>query len=176
VDVSDARPWWASDLEDGVADAAPPRDPLEAHRAARRGAHPSDDTAAGWDDDLAAGWDLADLFGSPSGGGAPSGAGTPDDAATDDRVRDPRAGGRGPTAADDPAAAHGPDVCGVCPICVALRALGESRPQLLEHLTEAARHLTAAVRNLVEDPPRVRPDGARRDHDDPDPFERIDLD
>jgi hypothetical protein len=145
VDVSDARPWWASDLEDGVGDAAPNFDPLEAHRAARRGAHPSDDAIAGWD--------LAD---DPDG--------------------DQQVGGRRPTEDDASAAAHGPDVCGVCPICVALRALGESRPQLLEHLTEAARHLTAAVRNLVEDPPRVRPDGTRRSGEDPDPFERIDLD
>jgi hypothetical protein len=161
VDVSDARPWWASELEDGVADA-PPLDPLEAHRAARRGTPPPDDAADGWD--------LADLLGPAADASAPG------DGATDDASDAPRTAGRGSAGTDGPAAAHGPDVCGVCPICVALRALGESRPQLLEHLSEAARHLTAAVRNLVEDPPRVRPDGARRGHDDPDPFERIDLD
>jgi hypothetical protein len=163
VDVSDTWPWWASELEGGVAEATPALDPLEAHRAARRGAHPADEGIAGWD--------LDDLLGPPPDAGA-----TDEEARRGEQVDEETVDGPGPTGRDGPAAAHGPDVCGVCPICVALRALGESRPQLLEHLTEAARHLTAAVRNLVEDPPRVRPDGARRGPDDPDPFERIDLD
>jgi hypothetical protein len=168
MDVSGTRPWWASELEAGAADATPTLDPLEAHRAARRGVHPGDQGLAGWD--------LDDLLGPASDVGATDDGATDDGARRGDQVGDEAADGPGPTGSDGPAAAHGPDVCGVCPICVALRALGESRPQLLEHLTEAARHLTAAVRNLVEDPPRVRLDDARRGPDDPDPFERIDLD
>lgn len=42
------------------------------------------------------------------------------------------------------------EVCGVCPICVGLRALGTHRPELVGHLAEAARHLAAAVRSVVD--------------------------
>jgi hypothetical protein len=65
------------------------------------------------------------------------------------------AGGDGPvgsaTGAD--ARGHDPGVCGVCPICVGLRLLGEVRPELLTHLSEAGRHLAAAARALLEPPP-----------------------
>jgi hypothetical protein len=168
VDVSsDARPWWASDLEDGAAGAGPSVDPLEAHRAARRGEVPVDDPAW-WDPEGFLGADPLGEDPSATARGAAEATGSTDD----ERSPDGEDEARGPDPAD---AAHGPDVCGVCPICLALRSLGESRPQLLEHLTEAARHLAAAARSLVDDPPRSRRDGPRRDHD-PDPFERIDLD
>jgi hypothetical protein len=134
--TGDDRPWWASD----EATTTDPLDPVDAHRAARRGGIPGED------------WDLPLLDGLV---GAPRGAGT----ASPD---------------DDAERAHGPDVCGVCPICLALRTLGGSRPQLVEHLTEAARHLAAAVRDLLEDPPRPRTPPAPPPDDDG--LQRIDLD
>jgi hypothetical protein len=42
--------------------------------------------------------------------------------------------------------------CGVCPLCTTARYLEERHPELLVHLGEAARHLLAAVRALVEPP------------------------
>jgi hypothetical protein len=145
--VNDPRPWWASDLDaEAVASTV---DPLEAHRAARRGGPPPRDDASWWD---------LDGLREP----APDASSEDGDHTT----------GTGDAAA---AAGHGPDVCGVCPICLALRSLGESRPQLLEHLTEAVRHLAAAVRSVVEEPPRGRGDDAGRGRG-ADPFERIDLD
>lgn len=66
----------------------------------------------------------------------------------------PGAGGQDPTPSPDepaPAAApHRPELCGICPLCNLARNLEETRPELVEHLTEAARHLAAAVRALVE--------------------------
>lgn len=70
---------------------------------------------------------------------------------------------------------HDPAVCGRCPICVGLRRLGEQHPEVLEHVLEASRHLSAAVRSLLEQ---------RSDDGDPTapppaagtPFERIDVD
>ena len=49
-------------------------------------------------------------------------------------------------------APHRPELCGVCPLCTLARSLEETRPELMEHLTEAARHLSAAVRALLEPP------------------------
>jgi hypothetical protein len=51
------------------------------------------------------------------------------------------------TAPDD---AHRVDACGVCPICVGLRVLGDARPELVGHLAEAARQLALAVRTVVD--------------------------
>jgi hypothetical protein len=83
----------------------------------------------------------------------------------------------GPAPARDRATGsdHAPDVCGVCPICIGLRMLGEVRPDLVTHLTEAARHLTAAARTLFEAA------AAEQDHDRPGApprggVTRIDLD
>jgi hypothetical protein len=60
---------------------------------------------------------------------------------------------------DDPGSASGPtqqgpasEICGMCPVCIAARMLGDSRPELLAHLTEAARHVSAAVRTLLDAP------------------------
>lgn len=144
-----ARPWWASDADaDPRPDAA--EDPLEQHRAARRGDAAPD--AAVWLDAAVAG--VVDLA---------------------ERVAEAAREHRDAAPADDgsegePAADH--DVCGVCPICVGLRTLRVSRPELADHLTLAARHLAAAVRELIEDPP---PRSRGRDEDPPDELERIDL-
>lgn len=107
------RPWWASD---GPTDPASDQDPVDLHRAARRGMPP------------------------PTGSEPPSGrsgsAAGPDDGSHAVPPGAPR----------DPLA----EVCGVCPICIAARVVGETRPELLEHLAEAGRHLGAAVRSLLD--------------------------
>jgi hypothetical protein len=152
------RPWWASDAD---AATAAPVDPLEAHRAARRGPVPLDGPEAWWHTDTPATDRAAGTAGrDDTRNGPPFGA--------------PTEGGQGREAGGGPEG-HRPDICGVCPICVGLRALGGSRPQLVEHLTEAARHLAAAVRSMVDEAPAPRSDGPRSGRD-PDPFERIDLD
>jgi hypothetical protein len=151
------QPWWAS-----VADAAPaaPVDPLEAHRAARRGPVPLDGPEAWWHADTPFDPETETDGPGEARDGTPYGAPNDGEQAWGDEGRQD---------------GHRPDICGVCPICVGLRALGESRPQLVEHLTEAARHLAAAVRSIVEEPHGPPSDGARSGRD-PDPFERIDLD
>lgn len=53
---------------------------------------------------------------------------------------------------EDPVA-HRPELCGVCPLCTLARTLEDTRPELMGHLTEAARHLAAAARALLETPP-----------------------
>lgn len=77
----------------------------------------------------------------------------------------PPTGERGPSTADrepeDPAV-HRPELCGVCPLCTLARTLEDTRPELMGHLTEAARHLAAAARALLETPPD-RPEGAAHD-------------
>lgn len=47
---------------------------------------------------------------------------------------------------------HQPDgsTCGVCPLCSAIAALGDARPELVGHLSEAARHLTLAAKAFVD--------------------------
>lgn len=80
----------------------------------------------------------------------------------------------GPEAGPTAGATHaGAEICGVCPVCIAARMLGESRPEFLAHLTEAGRHLSAALRALRETP-------TDRGGDDADPEDRgvrrIDLD
>lgn len=60
--------------------------------------------------------------------------------------------GPAPEGSDDEAGAadvHG-HWCGVCPICAGLRRIEELRPDLAVHLAEAARHLTQAVRVLLD--------------------------
>lgn len=91
---------------------------------------------------------------------------------------DPSDGHAGEDTADDPwrsddgQARHDVDVCGVCPICTGARLLGEVRPELVAHLAEAARHLAAAARTLMEDAERQQ-----RSRSDPeDGLTRIDLD
>jgi hypothetical protein len=70
------------------------------------------------------------------------------------------------------AAGHDPDVCGVCPWCAGLRLLSASHPEVVGHLTDAARHLTDAVRAFVADLQHTDGDAGN----DGAPFERIDLD
>jgi hypothetical protein len=78
--------------------------------------------------------------------------------------------GPDPSVTDPP---HRPELCGICPLCSLARSLEETRPELVEHLTEAARHLAAAARALMEppDPSTVAPRGPseRLQHIDLDP-------
>ena len=135
--MSASRPWWASEGPvDGGVD--PAEDPLIAHRSARRGGgEPDPDTG----DPDTADPDTAD----------PDTAGH--DAAEDEAAGPtPPGSASGPT---QPGSASGPTqpgsaICGVCPVCVAARMLGETRPELLGHLTEAGRHLSAALSSLLE--------------------------
>lgn len=60
--------------------------------------------------------------------------------------------GEGDTAGGMPHAhVGGPgEVCHACPVCIALRAFGQSRPELISHLSEAMRHLSLAARAFIE--------------------------
>ena len=120
-------PWWASEgpVEGGVDRAV---DPIERHRAARRGA-----------------LDPQEL----------------DPQELDRQELDPDERPRDPSPPSPPAAEpqlppepprHRVDACGVCPFCTSMRLLQETRPELVEHLTEAARHLAAAARSLLDTP------------------------
>jgi len=48
--------------------------------------------------------------------------------------------------------AAGQPICSValCPICTAVTAFGEARPDLLEHLLAASREVLLAFRGLIE--------------------------
>jgi hypothetical protein len=79
----------------------------------------------------------------------PATEGTPGTADGEDRGADREA---------DRGEEHRVDACGICPICVGLRALGETRPELVGHLAEAARHVALAARSLAARP-SPRPPG-----------------
>lgn len=210
------RPWWATDEDAAGVDPDPDVDPLEAHRAARRGERIGDDGAPG----SAAGHTPADDGTEPASSRrapiddgswwvpateavtrlardlAASATASPPHglldeeraaAGTDEPTRsasegpaDARPGGGG-----DGGGGHRIDACGVCPICVGLRALGEARPDLVGHLAEAARQLALAVRTVVDaaapddQPSGASPSGARRTGGRDrrgDDLHRIDLD
>lgn len=125
-------PWWASgadDLDRGV-------DPLEAYRAARAagaddGAGPSD---ARWEDPA-----LRDPE-PPPGATRSSFEDAVEGLGMLARLAGARRDGR----------PHDPATCRACPWCTLLRAVGESRPEVVEHLGEAVRHLTLAARAMVD--------------------------
>jgi len=149
--MSASRPWWASEGPvDGGVD--PAEDPLVAHRSARRGGGEPDPTV----DPDTGGHDAAeDEASGPTQPGSAAGPTQPGSAA-------------GPTQ-------PGSEICGVCPVCIAARMLGETRPELLAHLTEAGRHLSAALSSLLE----TRTDRSGDEQDpapDPRRVRRIDLD
>jgi hypothetical protein len=144
---SRARPWWASDgpVDGGIARD---EDPVERLRAARRG---TGDHAAG--DDLAEPWlDAVAATMSSLAGAATHSPDRADERAEANGARNGAAHTAQETGQEAAAAGHQPDVCGVCPICVGLRALAESRPELMNHLAEAARHVALAARSLRERP------------------------
>lgn len=158
-----APPWWHAAADAAATLAEQLATTVEGHRAGAR----SDDRAA--DDGPSAADD------GPGAGNARRGAGEHDDA--DHRAGAAGARDRAAGADDDAEGGHdghaaGPgDVCGVCPVCTGLRALSEQRPELVDHLAEAARHLSLAVRALA---PREAPREHRTARDDG--LTHIDLD
>jgi hypothetical protein len=54
------------------------------------------------------------------------------------------------TATGEPENLHSPE-CRVCPLCRAMRFFSTMNPQVLEHLTDAAMSLGAAMRAMGED-------------------------
>lgn len=158
ADDGSARPWWASRPGDEVGSDA---DPLTRHRQARAGD--------------------ADPTGTPPGTprwwgpAAEAMAQLSEDLAASATANADAARGHRPWQDDatDRERAH-LDVCGVCPICVGLRALETHRPELVGHLAEAARHLAAAVRHVVDTD--AEPASRRRSAGSDDGLTRIDLD
>ncbi len=61
------------------------------------------------------------------------------------------------------------EACRTCPVCSILRAVGATRPELVEHLTEAARHLALAAKAIIDAQVDNFADSAHR-------LERIPLD
>lgn len=175
------RPWWASDPDEPAAGAADD-DPLVSHRAARRGHGVKGaagdagggEAAAG----RAGGEPAADGSGDTTGdgrGGAHGADGHGEEADGRDHA------GRDHADRDHADRDHVGEVCGVCPLCTLARSLGETRPELLGHLAQAAHHLSAAVRTLVEPPSEGGAASAADDEDVHGPQggdgpRRIDLD
>lgn len=138
--MSDDRvpPWWSSGAE-GLDDT----DPFEAHRAARRGDGTGGTGERPWDvpwED----WDERD---------PPPPLGTqrsPVDDALEALQALARfvASRRGGSSGIRP---HSRDQsCRACPWCIAMRSLGDVRPEVVDHLDEAVRHLVAAARAWIE--------------------------
>lgn len=158
-------PWWASEADprDGLLD----EDPLTAHRQGRRG--PADDTADDTANDTGGGVGDGDRTGRREGLRWEDAA---EALANLARQASGHARDEGERPRDIPPHEHGAaetDVCEVCPICVGLRALERSRPELVSHLSEALRHLTLAAKAVID--AQVEATGASDDG-----LERIDLD
>ena len=97
-----------------------PDDPLSAHRSARRGERRTFDDA----------YDILE------------------EATRIVREGVERVGaGRGGAQRHEPGSV---DACRICPVCAVIRIVGDSRPELVEHLSEAARHLTLAAKVFVD--------------------------
>jgi hypothetical protein len=151
VSAERALPWWASDgpVDGGVDRSA---DPIERHRAARRGAIDpaglTPDQAA--DDEVAHERDAHEpVAHEPAGHERVAHEPAGHERVAHERVAHDEAVLDGAPA--EPSRQH-VDACGVCPFCASLRLLQDSRPELVEHLTEAARHLAAAARSLLDTP------------------------
>lgn len=140
--TDDGSPWWSSGAED-LDDT----DPFDAHRSARSSDGDGAGAAAGgrpwdvpWED-----WDDRDA--PPPNGSQRSAI---DDAVEAAQalarfVASRRGGGR---SAVRP---HPRDqTCRACPWCIAMRSLGDARPEVVEHLDEALRHIVAAARAWVD--------------------------
>ncbi len=135
-----SRPWWASDPVADEVDRSV--DPIEAHRAARRAWLGPNAPTSGPD---AACGDPGGASDGPRTAGGPGGASDGPRAA-----HGPGGAADGPRGTANEPVDHAAQICGVCPVCVLARTVGESRPELLGHLAEAARHLSAAARSFLE--------------------------
>jgi hypothetical protein len=72
---------------------------------------------------------------------------------------------------DDEHLATGSPECSVCPVCQAVGALRQVRPETVSHLLDAGAALVAALRSVVGPTGGVPASGAGRS-----PVQRIDLD
>lgn len=142
---TDAAPWWQSD-----ADHLAPGDPVALHLAARNGVamttpDPHTEPVDSADDPMSSTPPTDEVVGGHDADG------TRGDRSQDRGHRerdlplrdDP---GHGP---EDDTAAHGSD-CDICPICRGLAHVRAARPELAEHFVAAARHLTLAMREVVD--------------------------
>lgn len=145
--MSDPRsPWWAS----GAEDLDPVVDPFEAHRAARSGedgtGEPQDEAAGErpwdvpWED-----WDARDE--PPPAGSQRS---TMDDALDAMQALARMLAARRGTGRSGLRPHPREQTCRACPWCIAVRSLGDARPEVVDHLDEALRHLVAAARAWVD--------------------------
>lgn len=167
------EPWWASGSgpDDGLDDS---QDPFDAHHDARRGHDtpfdagtepPGDDhgTATGEAGRLASdAIDLVSRLAAEAGRriharSAANAASPPGGAFT----RPDR-----PDGADTSAPHAEGEVCDACPVCLGLRALRQARPDVITHLSDAAHHVSLALRALAD----------AHAGDDTDGLEKIDLD
>lgn len=182
------EPWWASGSapEDGLDDA---QDPFDAHRGARRADEEGDAGAAGEAGTLAA--DAIDLVGrfaaevgrriharaaanASSADGAFTrpdrhAASTPDPDRATSGTEGPAAGTAGTEwqrLAEGVAPHADGEVCDACPVCLGLRALRQARPDVITHLSDAAHHVSLALRALAD----------AQAGEDPGGLEKIDLD
>lgn len=177
-------PWWASGrtAEDGLDGT---EDPLGAHWGARHGDGATDDGPAdgGAADDpgpggsAGAGGDAArlageaiDLFarlaaeaGRRVASRATTNAGRPAPGAF--TRTDPPASGPGSADGAPGPHPHDGEVCDACPVCMGLRAIRQVRPEVVAHLSDAAHHLSLALRAVAD--AQAQPD---------DGLESIDLD
>ncbi len=188
------EPWWASGSgpDDGLDDA---QDPFDAHRGARHGndrpgAGPSrpdggdgEGSATSETGQLAA--DAIDLVGrfaaevgrrmharsTANASSPPTGAFTRADPTAegdaDAGASDPRTSASAWRRLAEGVAPHAEgEVCDACPVCLGLRALRQARPEVITHLSDAAHHVSLALRALAD----------AQAGDDTDGLEKIDLD
>lgn len=162
-------PWWASGRDPGEG-IDPSEDPFDAHRDARRGGAPPPGDGDGTDPRAPGGeaarlaTDAMELIGrlaaeasrrvaaratSNAATGGDAGAFTRPDGAEATR---PGAGGDGAwrRLADGIAPHEDGRVCDACPVCIGLRALRQVRPEVIGHLSEAAHHVSLALRAFAD--------------------------
>ena len=154
-------PWWASgrDPAEGLDGA---QDPFDAHRDARRGdaPPPGDEQATAGGDMGRLASDAVELIGrlaaeasrrvaartTSNAAGSGAGAFTRPDGA--------EPGGSGAGSRPEDPAMTGPhedgQVCDACPVCIGLRALRQVRPEVIGHLSDAAHHVSLALRAFAD--------------------------
>lgn len=159
-------PWWASGrtADDGLDGA---EDPLGAHWDARHGARAEDggddhghgDRAAGQapgDDAARLAGEAIDLLARLAAEAgrrvtvrATTNAGRPTPGAFTRTDPPPEEGDRVRGGAQDPHP-HDGEVCDACPVCMGLRAIRQVRPEVVAHLSDAAHHLSLALRAVAD--------------------------
>ena len=151
TDAADVPAWWAPAAEAVARLSEDLAGTSTSNAAEARGHRPWHDTVPG-----RAPGDHGPDDGLDDGPGTD---GLDDDGLDDDGLDGPGTvgdadpgGRRAPTGGDPAVGEERPhlDVCGVCPVCVGIRALGTQHPELVGHLAEAGRHLAAAVRGFVD--------------------------